>query len=412
MDESVFPPEIILKIVSNKTPCEILKLFTLYYNFQGLVEIPSILRMIARQNDLPIANSVSKLCKYQNMNRVDLLIEAAIIGDSYFIGMSMPYIKRKLSEKDTRDIYVEALINKHDDIAIMIDSISEQYIRLAGLYNRPNVIIDFLNKYALDIYTVESIILRGSAHINIVKLLLNFIDKHNYDVSGKIYEEIMLEAARNGNCEIVKMMIVRGADNFENAMSYAMKNHQHNVVFLLIDMGFDNYNKLIVDAAEYGDIEIARIMLDMGANNYEEVMKIAAYRGNIEIVKMMIDNGTCNYEEVMEIASRSGYIEIVKLMVEMGATNFDQILLSSMYFSDMKPDIAKLLITQSNEDHTNMLRILIKNINNGYVYYRNRQYDVIELLIANGKFNVDEIMKFSVHYGYNEIIGMLIKYDR
>jgi ankyrin repeat protein len=78
------------------------------------------------------------------------------------------------------------------------------------------------------------------------------------------------------------------------------------------------------EAVRGGHMEIVKLMIEKGANNFDRVMSIAAREGQLDIVKLMISKATAyGFKWAMRIAAREGHMEIVKLMIENGADDFD-----------------------------------------------------------------------------------------
>ena len=78
------------------------------------------------------------------------------------------------------------------------------------------------------------------------------------------------------------------------------------------------------EAAEGGHESIVRLMLERGANNYNESMAKAACGGHLEIVELMLEKGATDYNWAMTRAAYWGHPEIVKLMLDKGATDYSE----------------------------------------------------------------------------------------
>ena len=56
-------------------------------------------------------------------------------------------------------------------------------------------------------------------------------------------------------------------------------------------------NETLRSAASEGDIEFVKLMLEKGATNFNDAMCYAVTEGDIEIVKLMLENGATNIDE-------------------------------------------------------------------------------------------------------------------
>ena len=147
----------------------------------------------------------------------------------------------------------------------------------------------------------------------------------------------LVNAARDGDIHMVKLLIDIGADDYNNAMKWAAigKSAKHmEIVMLLSDLGADDYQTAMRWATyEGGNIGMVGIILDLGKKygyefDFNDVMEEAATEGNMEIVKMMLDLGANNYDDSLYNAARASnrkdvhrhdHLDIVKLMLEHGA---------------------------------------------------------------------------------------------
>jgi Ankyrin repeats (3 copies) len=112
-------------------------------------------------------------------------------------------------------------------------------------------------------------------------------------------------------------------DIFDLAMFYAAAGGHMYIVKLMIEKGATNFNTAVYKAAGGGHMEIVKLMIEKGATFFDVSMEQAAFGGHMEIVKLMIEKGATFFDMSMESAADGGHMEIVKLMIEKGATNFD-----------------------------------------------------------------------------------------
>ncbi len=84
-----------------------------------------------------------------------------------------------------------------------------------------------------------------------------------------------------------------------------------------------NKNSILASASQDGCIEIVKLMLEKGANNYDGAMVNATANGHFEIVKMMAEKGAVVYNTALVNASHCGHLDIVKLMLAKGADDYN-----------------------------------------------------------------------------------------
>ena len=125
-----------------------------------------------------------------------------------------------------------------------------------------------------------------------------------------------LEACKCGNLEIVKLMIEKGATDWNWGM---------------------------VNACGCGHFEIVKLMIEKGATDWDWGMGRACEGGHLEIAKLMIEKGAHDWNWGMRYACEGGHLEIVKLMIKKGATKWELLsqnrskgLVSSLSFSESK----------------------------------------------------------------------------
>jgi Ankyrin repeats (3 copies) len=144
-----------------------------------------------------------------------------------------------------------------------------------------------------------------------------------YKDKKNIFDRGMAWAAGGGNMEIVKLMIEKGATDFNTAMENAAYGGQMEIVKFMISKGSTDFDWAMIFGAEGGKMEIVKFMIEKGATDFDSTMSSAANGGHMEIVKFMIEKGATDFDGAMKIAAGGGHMEIVKFMIEKGATNFN-----------------------------------------------------------------------------------------
>ena len=112
------------------------------------------------------------------------------------------------------------------------------------------------------------------------KLNANLIEKYNNRLNI---------AAKNGNLDLAKHSVEKGANKKNDAINIAAKNGHLNIIEFL-------------------------------ASPNSDILNIAAKNGNLNLVKYLIDEkGETNLNQAIMTTVKNGYLDIVKFLVEKGA---------------------------------------------------------------------------------------------
>lgn len=66
------------------------------------------------------------------------------------------------------------------------------------------------------------------------------------------YDQILREAAYNGDLDVVKLMLEKDAKDVKEAMAYAAVKKHLEIVKLLLEKGANNLNRASYEAAAWG----------------------------------------------------------------------------------------------------------------------------------------------------------------
>ncbi|KAL9572065.1 hypothetical protein ACKAV7_003782 [Fusarium commune] len=181
----------------------------------------------------------------------------------------------------------------------------------------------------------------GNGNIEVVKMLL---EKGAGAAAAPGDGETPLHLAlRNGHLEIVKMLLEKGADA-RAATKYgwtplheASRNGHLEIAQLLLEKGADaraanKYGRTSLhEASEYGQLEIAQLLFEKGADATAATMGgrtplyEASRNGHLEIAQLLLEKGADaaaapgDGETPLHLALRNGHLEIVKMLLEKGA---------------------------------------------------------------------------------------------
>jgi ankyrin repeat protein len=286
-----------------------------------------------------------------------------------------------------------------------------------------------------------------AAKSNQIEDVISFLEKDKkYAKISTVNNQTALHlAANNGNLELVKLLIEKGADvnaktnDDATPLHVAANNDNLELVKLLIENDADVNAKTnkgatpLHMAAVNGHFDIAKLLIENDAKVNEKTnddatpLHVAANNGNLELVKLLIENdadinaktnkGATPGATPLHMAAGNGHFDIAKLLIENDAnvnakTNKGATPLhwaaENGYF-----DVAKLLIEndadvneKTNEsatplhwvagnDHFDVAKLLIENdadlnakTNKGatplLLAAGNDHFDVAKLLIDNG----------------------------
>tara|TARA_R110001599_G_scaffold9946_2_gene49198 strand:- start:128 stop:733 length:606 start_codon:yes stop_codon:yes gene_type:complete len=108
-----------------------------------------------------------------------------------------------------------------------------------------------------------------------------------YSTDRDIYDLAMAYASMCGNMDIIKLMIDKGATNFNLSLIYAAEEGYINIVEFAIDMGATNFNSGMIHAIMGGHIDMAKLMYGRGANNFQECMQYTKDPDVLTFLKLM-----------------------------------------------------------------------------------------------------------------------------
>ena len=215
------------------------------------------------------------------------------------------------------------------------------------------------------------------------------------------YEKIMVNAASRGNIDVVKLMLEKGAKDYNWAMRCASEGSHMDIIVLMIEKyGANDFNGAMITAAGNGQINVVRFMLAYGANNYDAAMINAAGSGEIDIVKLMIEKGANDYNSAMTEAVENGHIDVVKFMLEKGACNYNYQMSNAS--SSGYIDIVKLMLERGATDYNDAMSCAASA----------GQIDIIKLMLEKGANNYNDAIGYAEKRGYDDIVKLLQEHQK
>lgn len=199
--------------------------------------------------------------------------------------------------------------------------------------------------------------------------------------------ESLIMNAKNGNLEMVKFQLDRGAD---------------------IDY---KYNKALYLAAKYGHLEVFNYLLDESELDAKDnrTLRIWAETGNIEMVKTLVRYDVVNDNNCKALcgAIKGGHTEVAKILFEEYFNIYDErekIIFLSAEYGNL--EILKLIIDRFNSFDCEIIKMAACN----------GHYAVVKYLIDRiGEYDNHnctaymDALELSVENGHIEIVKMLIK---
>lgn len=149
------------------------------------------------------------------------------------------------------------------------------------------------------------------------------------EVSLPAINESICFAGRNGNLEIIKLLVELGADvcaNDNSAIEYAaMHDHIETVIYLMSHGAkFRKNSWTICSVAMRGYLKMMDILISNGVNIHycnDWAVKIAIVNNNLDMVKFLISCGANIHTRKNSIilrAAREGKFDMLKYLISLG----------------------------------------------------------------------------------------------
>lgn len=355
---------------------------------------------------------------------LDSVFEAAILGDSSKVGELIKENKLK-KENEQQILFYTAAFGKVETIKLLeekglgldsSDSNKNTLLIIASQYGNLEMVKYLLDKSAdIEVQNKDSYTALMVAVINDKVEVARYLIKKGAKTFYKLFDYDTIygavdEAARNGNLEMVKLIITNGYPLSNEFMSSAMvaasENSRVDSLKYFIDKGADpDIQALGITLLEIscirGNLEVVKFLVENGASVNGKRVKgkpliNAAQHGNTDIVEYLISKGAnVNAIPVYEDGSRGGsalisavmggYLDIVKLLVENGA---------DLEYQEESSDKETVVMVAARNGSRHILEYLVQKGANINYQDQNGKTALMYTVTSGQKDNVEVLMKY------------------
>jgi len=142
-------------------------------------------------------------------------------------------------------------------------------------------------------------------------------------VQGTDMDLGMRIAAKNGNKELVELLIKHGANNWHFGMCGAAQGGHKELVEFFVEHGARDFNSGMICAVRSGHKELVEFFMEHGADTFHYGMYCAALHGYKDIAELLIKHGATNLNYGLQCAAQGGHKKLVEFFVKQGANNWN-----------------------------------------------------------------------------------------
>lgn len=146
------------------------------------------------------------------------------------------------------------------------------------------------------------------------------------NISDLSLDVALLNADNNGQLEMVKYLIEKGANNLNAALRFAAVRGNLEIIKYLISKNANEIQKAVRAAANHGHLETIKYLISLDVNNVNDALLYAGKNGYLDIIQYAISQGG-DINKALQGAARGGQLEIVKYLLSQGANNLNLVLL-------------------------------------------------------------------------------------
>ena len=133
----------------------------------------------------------------------------------------------------------------------------------------------------------------------------------------KIYQHFKHACTIGDQLSIIQSNCVQ--DWLNDGFIAACQAGQQKLVRLLIAKGANDWNRALSGACEGGHEDIAQLMISKGANDWNDGLYYGCIKGYEDIVQLMIAKGANNWNKALNAAYEAGHQKLVRLMISKNA---------------------------------------------------------------------------------------------
>ncbi|RKK80919.1 hypothetical protein BFJ68_g17676 [Fusarium oxysporum] len=229
-----------------------------------------------------------------------------------------------------------------DGLKSKIDSVKTNHTPVSWACEEGHLAIAaFLLEQGAQVGVDDFLKLVGNGNIEVVKMLL----EKGADAAAATTDGLtpLYEASQKGHLEIAKMLIEKGADvttadkGGRTPLHEASKNGHLEIANMLLEKGADAATATtdgltpLYEASQKGHLEIAKMLIEKGADvttadkGGRTPLHEASKKGHLEIANMLLEKGAdataaTDYGRTpLHVASEYGHLEIANTLVKNGA---------------------------------------------------------------------------------------------
>lgn len=161
-----------------------------------------------------------------------------------------------------------------------------------------------------------------SDQLDIIDKLGEIFPLHKLDMLNSA----ILGAACTGKIELVKAILARGATNTGGACNFALHSKNWELIEFLANFPDVEIDNVLLNASRSGDIQLVKFCISKGATDFNLALSGAAEAGSWEIINLLLSQGADDYEGALIGAAQTGQFLIMKYMVEKGARDYNEAL--------------------------------------------------------------------------------------
>ena len=173
----------------------------------------------------------------------------------------------------------------------------------------PPVLADLAHAYLMPCSTNIYVIARVG-HGEMCEIDLDHTNARYYGFSG---------ACAGGHVEIAKMMMLYGANSYDNGLIEACEAGHISMAALMLSHGAEYLNAGLEAACRGGSMPMVKFMITQGAIDWNRGLVAACCVNNIEIAEYMISLGATHLSTGLSLACSKNHAECIKLTITHGA---------------------------------------------------------------------------------------------